>query len=86
MNIVDFIKNLITRISKDDVLDIFKQLYEAGYEIEKIRLIDEYDADESTSEEVAFNSFNSAIESLPMSERAKFASLVSSGAISMSCK
>lgn len=31
---------------------------------------DEYDADESTSEEVAFNSFNSAIESLPMSERA----------------
>lgn len=46
---------------------------------------DEYD-DESTSEEVAFNSFNSAIESLPMSERAKFASLVSSAAISMSCK
>ena len=28
------------------MLDIFKQLYEAGYEIEKIRLIDEYDADE----------------------------------------
>lgn len=48
---------------------------------------DEYDADdESTSEEVAFNSFNSAIESLPMSERAKFASLVSSATISMSCK
>lgn len=47
---------------------------------------DEYDDDESTSEEVAFNSFNSAIESLPMSERAKFASLVSSAAISMSCK
>lgn len=47
---------------------------------------DEYDADESTSEEVAFNSFNSAIESLPMSERAKFASLVSSAAISMSCR
>lgn len=47
---------------------------------------DEYDADESTSEEVAFNSFNSAIESLPMSERAKFTSLVSSAAISMFCK
>ena len=47
---------------------------------------DEYDADESTSEEVAFNSFNSAIESIPMSERAKFASLVSSAAISMSCR
>lgn len=46
---------------------------------------DEYD-NESTSEEVAFNSFNSAIESLPMSERAKFASLVSSAAISMFCK
>lgn len=48
---------------------------------------DEYDADyESTSEEVTFNSFNSAIESLPMSERAKFASLVSSAAISMACR
>lgn len=48
---------------------------------------DEYDADdESTSEEVAFNSFNSAIESLPISERAKFASLVSSAVISMSCR
>lgn len=48
---------------------------------------DEYEPDdESTSEEVAFNSFNSAIESLPMSERAKFASLVSSAAISMSCR
>lgn len=48
---------------------------------------DEYDADdESTSEEITFNSFNSAIESLPMSERAKFASLVSSAAISMSCR
>ena len=31
------------------VLDIFKQLYEAGYEIEKIRLIDEYDADDEKS-------------------------------------
>ena len=77
---------VVNRLIADAVLDIFKQLYEAGYEIEKIRLIDEYDADESTSEEVAFNSFNSAIESLPMSERAKFASLVSSAAISMSCK
>lgn len=54
---------------------------------ENVDADDEYDADdESTSEEVAFNSFNSAIESLPMSERAKFASLVSSAAISMSCK
>lgn len=53
---------------------------------EDVNADDEYDADESTSEEVAFNSFDSAIESLPMSERAKFASLVSSAAISMSCK
>lgn len=52
---------------------------------ENVDADDEYD-DESTSEEVAFNSFNSAIESLPMSERAKFTSLVSSAAISMSCK
>lgn len=52
---------------------------------ENVDADDEYDY-ESTSEEVAFNSFNSAIESLPMSERAKFASLVSSAAISMSCK
>ena len=57
-----------------------------GYKDEDVDADDEYDADESTSEEVAFNSFNSAIESLPMSERAKFASLVSSAAISMSCK
>ena len=35
---------VVNRLIADDVLDIFKQLYEAGYEIEKIRLIDEYDA------------------------------------------
>ena len=35
---------VVSRLIADDVLDIFKQLYEAGYEIEKIRLIDEYDA------------------------------------------
>ena len=32
-----------------DVLDIFRQLYEAGFPIEKIRLIDEYDADDELS-------------------------------------
>lgn len=32
-----------------DVLDIFMKLYEAGYPIEKIRLVDEYDADDETS-------------------------------------
>ncbi|MBQ3458287.1 MAG: M15 family metallopeptidase [Synergistaceae bacterium] len=33
----------------DDVLEIFKGLYEAGYPIEKVRLVDEYDADDETS-------------------------------------
>lgn len=40
---------VVNRVIADDVLDIFKQLYEAGYEIEKIRLIDEYDADDERS-------------------------------------
>ena len=40
---------VVSRLIADDVLDIFKQLYEAGYEIEKIRLIDEYDADDEKS-------------------------------------
>lgn len=33
----------------DTVLDIMKQLYEADYPIEKIRLVDEYDADDEKS-------------------------------------
>ena len=33
----------------DDVLDIFTELYKAGYQIEKVRLIDEYDADDNAS-------------------------------------
>lgn len=33
----------------EDVLDILKQLYEADYPIEKIRLVDEYDADDERS-------------------------------------
>ena len=32
-----------------DLVDIFKSLYEAGYPIDKIRLIDEYGADDDTS-------------------------------------
>ncbi len=40
---------VVNRLIADDVLDIFKQLYEAGYEIEKIRLIDKYDADDEKS-------------------------------------
>lgn len=43
----------------EDVLDIFKQLYEADYPIEKIRLIDEYGADDETSmEDNNSSSFN----------------------------
>ncbi len=33
----------------DDLLDIFRQLYEAGYRIERITLIDDYDADDERS-------------------------------------
>ncbi|MBQ9171545.1 M15 family metallopeptidase [Candidatus Saccharibacteria bacterium] len=33
----------------DTVLDIFRELYEAKYPIEKIRLVDEYDADDEAS-------------------------------------
>ncbi len=33
----------------DDLLDIFSQLYEAGYEIERVRLIDKYGGDDDAS-------------------------------------
>lgn len=33
----------------DDLLEIFEELYEAQYPIEKIRLVDEYDADDEKS-------------------------------------
>ncbi len=33
----------------DDLLDIFQKLYAANYQIEKIRLVDEYNADDETS-------------------------------------
>ena len=35
----------------DDVLAIFKELYDAGYRIEKMRLIDDYNADDEASME-----------------------------------
>lgn len=35
----------------EDVMDIFKELYENDYPIEKIRLVDEYDADDELSME-----------------------------------
>ena len=33
----------------EDLLDIFRQLYEAGYKIERITLVDNYDADDERS-------------------------------------
>ncbi|MCI1723025.1 MAG: M15 family metallopeptidase [Lachnospiraceae bacterium] len=33
----------------EDLLEIFQELYKSGYQIEKIRLIDEYDADDETA-------------------------------------
>ena len=43
----------------EDVLEILRQLYEAGYPIEKIRLVDEYDADDELSmEDNNSSSFN----------------------------
>ena len=33
----------------NDLLDIFRKLYEAGYKIERITLIDDYNADDATS-------------------------------------
>ena len=43
----------------DTVLDILRQLYEAGYPIEKIRLVDEYDAvDEASMRDNNSSSFN----------------------------
>ena len=43
----------------DDLVDIFLKLYEAGYPIEKIRLVDEYDAvDETSMRDNNSSSFN----------------------------
>ncbi len=36
-------------IIAEDLLEIFRELYDAGYPIEKIRLVDEYDADDESS-------------------------------------
>lgn len=40
---------VVNKLIADRVLEIFRKLYEAGYQIERIRLIDEYDADDETS-------------------------------------
>ena len=50
---------IVNRHIAEDVLDILKQLYEAEYPIEKIRLIDEYDAeDEASMEDNNSSAFN----------------------------
>lgn len=40
---------ICSRYIAEDVLAIFEELYRAGYPIEKVRLIDEYDADDERS-------------------------------------
>ncbi len=42
---------IVNKRIAEDVLDILKQLYEANYPIEKIRLVDEYNADDEASME-----------------------------------
>lgn len=40
---------VVNKAIAEDVLAIFRQLYEAEYPIEKVRLVDEYDADDEAS-------------------------------------
>lgn len=40
---------IVNKRIADDVLEIFKELYKAGYQIEKVRLIDEYNAQDELS-------------------------------------
>lgn len=40
---------IVNRIIAEDVLEIFRELYDASYPIEKIRLVDEYNADDESS-------------------------------------
>ena len=40
---------VVSRKIADDVLEIFEELYQADYPIEKVRLVDEYDADDEAS-------------------------------------
>ncbi len=40
---------VVNKLIAQDVLEIFKELYQAEYQIEKVKLIDEYDADDEAS-------------------------------------
>lgn len=42
---------IVNKYIADDVLEVFRKLYDADYPIEKIRLIDEYDADDELAME-----------------------------------
>ncbi len=42
---------IVNKKVADEVIDIFKELYDAKYKIEKIKLIDEYNADDEKSME-----------------------------------
>ena len=50
---------IVNEAIAEDILEIFKTLYEAKYEIEKIKLVDEYDAiDELSMEDNNTSAFN----------------------------
>lgn len=50
---------IVNKHIADDVLEVFRQLYDADYPIEKIRLVDEYDADDELAmEDNNSSSFN----------------------------
>lgn len=62
---VDFENNtrtgelIVNKAVADDVVDIFKELYDASYQIEKIRLIDEYNgSDDASMEDNNSSAFN----------------------------
>ncbi len=40
---------ICSRLIADDLLDIFKKLYEAGYPVESVRLVDDFNADDEVS-------------------------------------
>lgn len=40
---------VVNKAIADDVLDIFRQLFDASYPIERVRLVDNYDADDESS-------------------------------------
>ena len=50
---------IVNKHIAEDVLEVFRQLYDADYPIEKIRLVDEYDADDELAmEDNNSSSFN----------------------------